>query len=233
MRSQKEFAQSIEDLLLQAGAARATGTNTVNTISTPLSTTNPSNVFSTGGPSYLDLTNYVDQDDSQIPALEDIYGNSNNGIFTNASYDDEDAVTDFTNLKSSMNVSPIPTSKIHSIHHTTQILGHPKSRVQTRSKVNKSSGAHAFKISEALEDENLPYEKKAIGIKWVYRNKKDEREENVVAQLLTGEEIIESIIGINKDDIDEEDDASSTMEPPSRNEAIKAAITLNNFLLSY
>ncbi|GJV19320.1 hypothetical protein Tco_0708445 [Tanacetum coccineum] len=34
-------------------------------------------------------------------------------------------------------------------------------------------------------------------------------------------------------DIDEEDDESSTMEPPSRNEAIKAAITLNNFLLSY
>ncbi|GKG54246.1 hypothetical protein Tco_0557769, partial [Tanacetum coccineum] len=48
-----------------------------------------------------------------------------------------------------------------------------------------------------------------------------------------GEEIIESVIGINKDDIDEEDDESSTMEPPSRNEAIKAAITLKNFLLSY
>ncbi|GJT63222.1 hypothetical protein Tco_1006755 [Tanacetum coccineum] len=47
-------------------------------------------------------------------------------------------------------------------------------------------------------------------------------EENVVAQLLTDEEIIESVIGINKDDIDEEDDESSTMEPPSRNEAIKS-----------
>nr|GEW31963.1 alpha/beta hydrolases superfamily protein [Tanacetum cinerariifolium] len=34
-------------------------------------------------------------------------------------------------------------------------------------------------------------------------------------------------------DIDEEDAESSTMEPPSRNEAIKAAITLINFLLSY
>nr|GFA95879.1 putative exostosin-like protein [Tanacetum cinerariifolium] len=50
---------------------------------------------------------------------------------------------------------------------------------------------------------------------------------------LTDEEIIESVIGINKDDIDEEDDESSAMEPPSQNEAIKAAITLNNFLLSY
>ncbi|GKE97421.1 hypothetical protein Tco_0020772, partial [Tanacetum coccineum] len=166
------FLEELEkDLLLQAGAARATSTNTVNTVSTPLGTANPSNVFSTGGPSNPNLTNYADQDDSQIPALEDIYGNSNDGIFTNASYDDE-------------NVSPIPTLRIHSIHPTTQILGDPKLAVQTRSKVNKSSGAHAFisyiqkqrrnnhkdfqhclfacflsqiepkKISEALEDES-------------------------------------------------------------------------------
>ncbi|GKF49121.1 hypothetical protein Tco_0142372, partial [Tanacetum coccineum] len=42
-------------------------------------------------------------------------------------------------------------------------------------------------------------------------------EENVVAQLLTtDEEIIESVIGINKDDIDEEDDESSTIWNPLR-----------------
>ncbi|GJV85354.1 putative ribonuclease H-like domain-containing protein [Tanacetum coccineum] len=140
----KEFAQSTEDLLLQAGAARATSTNTVNIVSTPLSTANPSNVFSTGGPSYPNLTNYADQDDSQIPALEDIYGNSNDGIFTNVSCDDEDTEGDFTNLESTVNVSPIPTSRIHSIHPTTQILGDPKLAVQTRSKVNKSSEAYAF-----------------------------------------------------------------------------------------
>ncbi|GJR33876.1 putative ribonuclease H-like domain-containing protein [Tanacetum coccineum] len=219
----KEFAQDTEDLLLQAGAARATSTNTVNTASTLVSTDSPSNAFSTGGP---DLNN-TDQDDSQIPALEDIYDNPSDGIFTNASYDDEGAVADFTNLESTMNVSPIPTSRIHSIHPTTQILRDPKSAVQTRSKVHKSSGAHAFvsyiqkqrrnnhkdfqhclfacflsqiepkKISEALEDESwvdamqeellqfkiqkvwilvdLPYGKKAIGTKWVYKNKKDER----------------------------------------------------------
>ncbi|GJZ63351.1 ribonuclease H-like domain-containing protein [Tanacetum coccineum] len=181
-------------------AARATGTNTVNTVRTPVSTAS-----SSGGPSYPDLTNYADQDDSQIPALEDIYDNPNDGIFTNASYDDECAVADFTNLESTMNVTPIPTLRIHSIHPTTQILGDPKLAVQTSSKVNKSSGAYAFvsyiqkqrrnnhkdfhnclfscflsqiepkKISEALEDENFPYGKKAIRTKWVYRNKKDER----------------------------------------------------------
>ncbi|GJZ23196.1 putative ribonuclease H-like domain-containing protein [Tanacetum coccineum] len=172
-------------------AARATSTNTVNIVRTLVSTAN-----SSGGPSFPDLTYYVDQDDSQIPALEDIYDNPNDGIFTNASYDNEGAVADFTNLETTVNVSPIPTSRIHYIHPTTQMLGDPKLAVQTRSKVNKSSRARAF-ISEALEDESwvdaiqeellqfkiqkvwilvyLPYGKKAIRTKWVYRNKKDER----------------------------------------------------------
>ncbi|GJR55890.1 putative ribonuclease H-like domain-containing protein [Tanacetum coccineum] len=159
----KEFAQDAEDLPLQAGAAIATSTKTVNTISTPVSTVSPS-----GGLSYPDITNN-DQDDSQIPALEDIYDNPNDGIFTNASYDDKGAVADFTNLETTVNVSLIPTSRIHSIHPTTQILGDPRSTVQTRSKVNKSSKAHAFILVD------LPFRKKAIGTRWVYRNKKDER----------------------------------------------------------
>ncbi|GJT32029.1 putative ribonuclease H-like domain-containing protein [Tanacetum coccineum] len=80
----KEFAQDTEDLLLQAGAAKASSTNIVNTASTPVSTASPY-----GGLSFTDLTN-TDQDDSEIPALEEIYNNPTNGIFTNASYDDED-----------------------------------------------------------------------------------------------------------------------------------------------
>ncbi|GJS59128.1 ribonuclease H-like domain-containing protein [Tanacetum coccineum] len=43
-----------------------------------------------------------------------------------------------------MNVSHIPTSRINSIHPSTFILGDPQSAVQTRSKVTKSSRAHAF-----------------------------------------------------------------------------------------
>nr|GFD40031.1 hypothetical protein [Tanacetum cinerariifolium] len=39
--------------------------------------------------------------------LEDIYAVPNDGIFTSASYDAEGAVADFTNLESSVNVSPI------------------------------------------------------------------------------------------------------------------------------
>ncbi|GJQ96377.1 putative ribonuclease H-like domain-containing protein [Tanacetum coccineum] len=188
---EKPLNKEDQDLLLQAGATKASSTNIVNTASTPLSTASPY-----GGLSFTDLTN-TDQDDSEIPALEEIYDNPTAGIFTNASYNDEGVVADLTNLETVVNVNPIPTSRINSIHPSTLILGDPKSVVQTRSKVTKSSGAHAFKISEALEDESwvdamqeellqfkiqkvwilvdLPYGKKAIGTKWVYRNKKDER----------------------------------------------------------
>ncbi|GJV20455.1 putative ribonuclease H-like domain-containing protein [Tanacetum coccineum] len=217
----KEFAQETENLIIQAGAAKASSTNLVNIVSIPVSTASPHE-----GLSLSDPTN-PEQDDSEIPPLEDIYQNSTDGIFTNSSYDDEGAVADFTNLETVVNVSPIPTSRIISSHPSALILGDPTSAVQTRSKVNKSSGAHAFvsyvqkqrrnnhkdfqhclfacflsqnepkKISEALEDESwvdamqeellqfkiqkvwilvdLPFRKKAIGTKWVYRNKKDER----------------------------------------------------------
>ncbi|GJQ92039.1 putative ribonuclease H-like domain-containing protein [Tanacetum coccineum] len=124
----KKFAQNTKDLLLQAGAARASSTNTVNTASTPVSTASPSS-----GLSFTHLTN-TDQDDSEIPDLEDSCDNPNDGIFTNASYDDEGAVADFTNLEIIMNVSPIPTSRINSIHPSTQILGDPKSAVYKNKK---------------------------------------------------------------------------------------------------
>ncbi|GKF48906.1 hypothetical protein Tco_0142157, partial [Tanacetum coccineum] len=78
---------------------------------------------------------HSEEDDSEIPPLEDIYQNSTNGIFTTLSFDDEGAVADFKNLETVVNVSPIPTSRIHSTHPRALILGDPNSAVQTRSKV--------------------------------------------------------------------------------------------------
>ncbi|GKA29593.1 hypothetical protein Tco_0715838 [Tanacetum coccineum] len=118
----KEFAQETENLVFQEGAARASSTNIFSTVSTPAKASN----------------------DSEIPPLEDIYQNSTDGMFTNSSYDDEGVVADFTNLETVVNVSHIPTSRINSSHPSALILGDPTSAVQTRSKVNKSSGAHAF-----------------------------------------------------------------------------------------
>nr|GEV73482.1 hypothetical protein [Tanacetum cinerariifolium] len=158
------------DLLLQAGAARDssgnyvnTGSIIVNTASTPVNTASPLRNVSVVRPSYPDLSTYANQDDSQIPSLEDIYEVLNDGIFTSASYDDEGAVADFTNLESTMNISPVPQSKIYSIHPKTQILRDPTSPVQTKRKVNKSSGAHAFlkfKTQQVWILVDLPFGKK-------------------------------------------------------------------------
>ncbi|GJX34901.1 putative ribonuclease H-like domain-containing protein [Tanacetum coccineum] len=49
-----------------------------------------------------------------------------------------------TSTPSEIEVSPTPTLRIHSIHPKSQILGDPKSAVQTRSKVQNKSGAHAL-----------------------------------------------------------------------------------------
>ncbi|GJU35825.1 putative ribonuclease H-like domain-containing protein [Tanacetum coccineum] len=232
----KNLEQETENLVTQAGAAKssgtnifstvsptakASGTNFVNTVSIPVSAASANERLS------LSETTNSQEDDSEIPPLEDIHEDTTDGIFTHSSYDDEGAEADFTNLETVVNVSPIPTSRINPSHPSTLILGDPTSAVQTRSKVNKSSEAHALvsyvqkqrrnnhkdfhhclfacflsqlepkKISEALEDEgwvdamqeellqfeiqkvwilvDLPYGKKAIGTKWVYRNKKDER----------------------------------------------------------
>nr|GEW71733.1 uncharacterized mitochondrial protein AtMg00810-like [Tanacetum cinerariifolium] len=177
--------------------ANTSSTNLLNTVSTPLSTAGHSRALNDGEPSY--------PVNPSMPHLEDIYASPREGIFTDSSYDDEGVVTDFNNLEITMSVSLTPTTIIHNIHPKTQILRDLMSAVQTRSKVNKNSEAHALvsyiekqqrnnhkdfqhclfacflsqiepkKISQALEDKNFPFGKKAIRTKWVYRNKKDKR----------------------------------------------------------
>ncbi|GJU53911.1 ribonuclease H-like domain-containing protein [Tanacetum coccineum] len=90
-----------------------------------------------------DNTPPADQDDSDMPELT-IFNKPQKGIFDEASYDDEGMVHDFNNLPTEVAVSPIPTLRIHNIHPQSQILGDPKSSVQTRSRVQQHSGAHAL-----------------------------------------------------------------------------------------
>ncbi|GKF75253.1 hypothetical protein Tco_0224697, partial [Tanacetum coccineum] len=150
----KVLRKKFEHLVIQEGAekpsstnifstvstpTKASSTNLVNTVSLPVSTASPYEGLSLSEP-----TN-PEEDDSEIhPLEEDIYQNSTDGIFTTSSFDDEGAVADFTNLETVVNVSPIPTSRIIFSHPSALILGDPTSAVQTRSKVNNSSGAHAF-----------------------------------------------------------------------------------------
>ncbi|GKD59344.1 putative ribonuclease H-like domain-containing protein [Tanacetum coccineum] len=87
--------------------------------------------------------------------------------------DDEDvgAEADINNLDTHIPVSPIPTTRIHKDHR--------------------------FKLQQFWTLVDLPNGKRAIGTKWVYRNKKDERgiviknKERLVAQGYTQEEGID------------------------------------------
>nr|GEV02587.1 putative ribonuclease H-like domain-containing protein [Tanacetum cinerariifolium] len=141
--------------------------------------TNSTITFSAAGPSnavvspthekssYENTSQYAD--DPSMPKLEDI----------TYSDDEEDvgAVADFTNLETTITVSPIPTTRLHKDHHVTQIIGDLSLATQTRI--------------------DLPHGKRAIGTKWVFRNKKDERgivvrnKARIVAQGHTQEEGID------------------------------------------
>ncbi|GJU49914.1 putative ribonuclease H-like domain-containing protein [Tanacetum coccineum] len=72
----------------------------------------------------------------------------NEGIFSGV-YDDKDkgAEADFNNMDNTIAVSPIPTLRIHKYHLKGQILGDPKSAVQTRGKIQKASSAQQALVS--------------------------------------------------------------------------------------
>nr|GEZ86561.1 hypothetical protein [Tanacetum cinerariifolium] len=86
-------------------------TNPLNVVSAPVSVVGPSRALNDDEPSY--------SDDPSIPHLEDIYASLSEGIFTDSSYDDKGVVIDFNNLETTVNVSPTPTTRIHTIHPKT------------------------------------------------------------------------------------------------------------------
>nr|GEV25234.1 putative ribonuclease H-like domain-containing protein [Tanacetum cinerariifolium] len=91
----------------------------VNAASTPVPAISPTH----GKSSYVDTSQYPD--DPNMPALEDI----------TCSDDEEDvgAEADFTNLETTITVSPIPTTRVHKDYHVTQIIGDLSLATQTRS----------------------------------------------------------------------------------------------------
>ncbi|GJS52450.1 ribonuclease H-like domain-containing protein [Tanacetum coccineum] len=128
--------------------------------------------------------------------------------------DDEDigAEAYMNNLDTFMPVSPIPTKRIHKDHPIEQIIRDLNSAPQTRRMIKKEpkkviqalkdpSWIEAmqeellqFKLQQVWTLMDLPNGKRAIGTKWVYKNKKDERgiviknKARLVAQGYTQEE---------------------------------------------
>ncbi|GJZ76942.1 putative ribonuclease H-like domain-containing protein [Tanacetum coccineum] len=146
-------------------------------------------------------------------------------------FDDEDegAEADLNNLETTMNVSPIPTTRIHKDHPKDHIIRDINLATQIR-RMTKIFEEHAMVIQDELLEfslqkvwrlVDLPKGKHAIGTKWVYRNKKDERgivvrnKARLVAQGYTQEE------GIDYDKV---------FAPVARIEAIRLFLAYASFM---
>ncbi|GJW60593.1 putative ribonuclease H-like domain-containing protein [Tanacetum coccineum] len=186
--------------------------NVNNTNNVNAASTNEVNVV--GRKSSIELP-----DDLNMPELEDI-------VYSD---DDEDVGTeaDMNNLDAFMPVSPIQTTRIHKDHPVEQIIGDLNSAPQTR-RMTKNLEEHEamqdellqFKLQKVWTLVDLPNGKRAIGTKWVYRNKKDERgimiknKARLVAQGYTQEE------GIDYDEV---------FAPVARIEAIRLFLAYASF----
>ncbi|GKA74917.1 putative ribonuclease H-like domain-containing protein [Tanacetum coccineum] len=285
MIAQEIAAKAIDDATRQAfeeekkRAAQATNINKLNTVPLLVKYWWIFICHILRGTIPIDASTLPNTDLPINPNMPDLEDNSNafpnNGIFSGA-YDDEDvgAETDFNNMDNTIDVSPIPTLRVHKDYPKGQILGDPKSAVQTRGKIQKASSVQQAlvsyiynqnktnhkdhqncllacflsqeepkTISQALEDESwveamqeellqfklqkvwilvdLPFGKKAIGTKWVFRNKRDERsivvknKARLVAQGFRQEE------GIDYDEV---------FAPVARIEAIRLFLAFASFM---
>nr|GEZ88486.1 putative ribonuclease H-like domain-containing protein [Tanacetum cinerariifolium] len=107
-------------------------------------------------------------DKNDMPELEDI-------IYSDDK-EDVGAEVDLSNLEINIHVSPNPTTRVHKDHLVNQIIDDLNSAPQTKSMtrmVKEQGGRH--QINDEYFHTYLPKGKRAIGSKWVIRNKKDKR----------------------------------------------------------
>ncbi|GJR32653.1 putative ribonuclease H-like domain-containing protein [Tanacetum coccineum] len=157
-----KFAQAVEDLVFSAAKSFQTPSSNAVTPGTPVTpgsapfaTSTSPNILSTGASSlrYPRPSTFANEF-----ATEDIYDNPGLGMFTSSLYDDEEPRADLTNISSTENVNPTSTKWVKSSHPSSLIIG---------------DIASPFQNVWNLVD--LPLGKRAIGTKWILKNKKDAR----------------------------------------------------------
>ncbi|GKB97010.1 putative ribonuclease H-like domain-containing protein [Tanacetum coccineum] len=189
--SRQAFKEEKRRIASQKKATQATSTNKLSTdrpsVSTdrPFVSTNRSNSAAStptganaGESSFVYLGGKIPIDASTLPnadlpidpnmsELEDSSDTlSNDGIFNRAYDDNEDvgAVADFNNMDNTIAVSLIPS---HS--ESLRIIQKDKWGEAIQEELLQ------FKLQKVWVLVDLPFEKKVISTKWVFRNKKDER----------------------------------------------------------
>ncbi|GJZ51426.1 putative ribonuclease H-like domain-containing protein [Tanacetum coccineum] len=224
-----EVPNTEEPRVNQENDANVNNTNNINIVSLTISAADIEN-------------NAVDEnivygciDDPNMPNLEEI-------VYSD---DDEEvgAEADMNNLATNVPVSPIPTTRVHKDHPLEQIIGDIHSTPQTRRMTKNVTEHEPKKVIQALIDPSwiqamqdelpqfklqkvwtlvdLPHGKRAIGTKWVYKNKKDDtgivvrNKARLVAQGYTQEE------GIDCDEV---------FAPVARLEAIRLFLAYASFM---
>nr|GEU33667.1 hypothetical protein [Tanacetum cinerariifolium] len=148
------------------------------TLSVPSVTSSVLRIISRGGSSYpepLSLGNAMSFENR----LEDLFRDTSNAVSLN------DVEANLSNIETAIQVSPTSTLRILKDHPKSQIIGLIDTHVQTRQKAKN-----------VLVD--CPKGVRPIGMKWVLKNKKDERgivirnKERLVAQEHTQEEGIDN-----------------------------------------
>ncbi|GKC27859.1 putative ribonuclease H-like domain-containing protein [Tanacetum coccineum] len=113
---------------------------------------------------------------------------------TYADFFGDESELDLSNIATTYLVPSTPNTRIHKDHSLDHVIGDVQSGVQTRRMINEQGFISAIYEGKTHEDlhtclfvcflsqeepkkilVDLPYGKRAIGTKWVYRNKKDER----------------------------------------------------------
>ncbi|GJY15427.1 putative ribonuclease H-like domain-containing protein [Tanacetum coccineum] len=224
----QDFRAELDNLLVQQKEGYANNTNRVSTVNPYVSAAgkgfdnaddqeridSSTQDVNTVGPSINTVSENINTGSSNIntdipipnhPSMQSLEAT---GIFDDA-YDDREEVgaeADLNNLVTTINVSSIPTTRIHKDHPIEQIIG----------------DLHSALLTRRMSQQNLKeLGKRVIGTKWVYRNKKDERgivvrnKVRLVAQGYTQEE------GIDYDEV---------FDPVARYKAISLFLSYVSFM---
>ncbi|GKB81142.1 putative ribonuclease H-like domain-containing protein, partial [Tanacetum coccineum] len=157
-KDDQDLRDEFERLIHQKKDENVNSTNNINTVSSTVNTASINdNVID-------ENIVYRCEDDLNIPNLEEI-------VYLD---DDEDvgAEADVSNLDTHILVSPIPTTRIHK--------DHPFSATEDQPQRCLELSVCLFSITSRTQEASLDIGRftigqNAIGTKWIYRNKKDER----------------------------------------------------------
>nr|GEV45027.1 hypothetical protein [Tanacetum cinerariifolium] len=166
--SRDKIEKNIDFKTCEKPDANTNNTNLLNVVSSPISTAGPSRALNDGEPSY--------PDDPLMPHLEDIYAsptvqtrskvNKNSKAYALVSYiqkQQRNNHKDFQHCLFACFLSQIEPKNIsQALEDESWVDAMQEELLQ-------------FKIQKVWTLVDLPFGKKAIGTKWVYRNKKDER----------------------------------------------------------